>query len=247
MNINSNIVRPGTMFRVVKPTKDSVFGIGTTGFIGYVKGQDQNFSNVVFYKVIIMRRGKGGKARLEPCEISVPIFLPESKSLKITFPKINRKYFVFIDTSLSLIPRSVLKFSNHLFLGWASSWGYFLNKLHTTVKRIKIWPNDSKHVLNTLLELPNKFAENPTYTLENYTAQEFRIKVVAEIRQFESILSGCAIDYLYKITCIEQKAFIDLLKNMESPESGEKKQLKEISNFITNKIVKLETSMQLRK
>ena len=94
----SNIVRPGIMFQVIKPTKDSIFGIGTTGFIGYVKGQDQDFPNVVFYEVIRTRRGKSGKARLESGEISTPIFFPKYKDLETVFPKIDRKHFIFINT-----------------------------------------------------------------------------------------------------------------------------------------------------
>jgi hypothetical protein len=241
----SNIVRPGIMFRVIKPTKDNVFGIGTTGFIGYVKGQDQDFPNVVFYEVIITRRGKSGKARLDPGEISTPIFFPKYKNLETVFPEIDRKHFIFIDTSTDLISKDILEFDNHQFLGWATSWGYFLNKLNTMVRKIKVWPNDLEHVLNIIRDLPHRFMEDPIYTLENYTSQKFRIAVVTEIRRFESALSRCAIKYLYKITCIEQKAIINLHKNAKDLKLDEE-QLKKVNTLITNKMTRLETIMLLK-
>lgn len=241
----SNIVRPGIMFQVIKPTKDSIFGIGTTGFVGYVKGQDQNFPNVVFYEVIITRRGKNGKARLESEEISAPIFFPKYKNLETVFPKIDRKHFIFINTNINLMPENILEFDNYQFLGWASSWGCFLSKLNTMVRKIKWWPNDSEHVLNIIKGLPHRFIEDPTYALKNYTSQEFRMTVITQIRHFESTLSRCAIEYLYKITCIEQKAIINLRKNVKNFKLDEE-QLKKVNTLITNKMFKLEKIMKLQ-
>lgn len=236
----SNIVRPGIMFQAIKPTKDNVFGIGTTGFIGYVKGQDQDFPNVVFYEVVITHRGKGGKARLEFGEISTPIFFPKYKNLETTFPKIDRKHFIFINTNINLMPENILKFDDHQFLGWASSWGCFLSKLNTTVKRIKVWPDDSEHVLNIIKDLPYRFMEDPTYALENYTSQEFRTTVVTEIRHFESVLSRCAIEYLYKITRVEQKAVMNLYNNVKVLKLDEK-QLRKVNTSIMNRMFKLKS------
>ena len=241
----SNIVRPGIMFQVIKPTKDNIFGPGTTGFITYVKGQDQDFPNVVFYKVIITRRGKGGKMRLESDEISIPIFLPKCRNLKSILPKIDRKHFVFIDVSLSLMPKNILEFDNHSFLGWALSWGCFLDKLHTRVRKVKWWPDDPSCTLNIIKTLSNRFMEDPSYTLENYTSQEFRTNVVTKIRHFESILSRCAIEYLYKTICIEQKAIISLRKNAEHLKL-DMEQLKKVNTLTTNKMTRLETIMQLK-
>ena len=241
----SNIVRPGIMFQAIKPTKDNIFGIGTTGFIGYVKGQDQDFPNVVFYEVVITHRGKSGKARLEFEEISTPIFFPKYKNLETVFPEIDRKHFIFINTNINLMPKNILEFDNHQFLGWASSWGCFLSKLNTTVKRIKVWPDDSEHVLNIIRELPHRFMEDPTYVLKNYTSQEFRTTVVTEVRHLESVLSRCAIEYLYKTTCIEQKAIIDLRKNVKNLKLDEE-QLKKVNTLITNEMFKLEKIMKLQ-
>ena len=242
----NNIVRPGTMFKVVKPTKDGVFGIGTTGFIGYVKGQDQDFPNVVFYKVIITRRGKGGKTRLESGEISIPIFVPKCKNLETVLPKIDRKHFVFINTNSNLMPKTILELDNHSFLGWASAWGCFLNKLHTMVKRIKIWPVDSTHILNIIRELPNRFIDNPTHTLENCTSQDFRTTTTMEIRLFESTLSRCAIEYLYRTTYIERNAIINLSNNAKDLKLNIG-QLEKTKTSITNKLNVLEKIIDLRK
>lgn len=242
----SNIVRPGTMFEVIKPTKDNIFGIGTVGFVGYVKGQDQDFPNVIFYKVVIIRRGKSGKARLEYGEISVPIFLPEYKNSKSIFPKINRKHFVFVNTSVDLMPKKISEFNNHSFLGWVTAWGCFLNKLHTTVKRIKIWPFDSDHTLNIIRELPNKFIENPAHVIKNYTSHAFKTTAVIEIRLFESTLSRCAMEYLCKTTYIEHNAIINLSDNIKDLKL-DAKQLEETRNFIVNKLDTLKTAIRLRK
>lgn len=241
----SNIVRPGIMFKVIKPTKDSVFGIGTTGFIGYVKGQDQDFPNVIFYKIIITRRGKSGKTRLEPGEISVPIFLPKCKNLETILPKVDRKYFVFIDTNQDLMPRNVFELDNHSFLGWASAWGCFLSKLHTRVKKIKVWPSDSTHILNIIRRLPNRFIDDPTNTLKNCTSQDFRTTTAMEIRFFESTLSRCAVEYLYRTTHIEHSAVVNLLNNTENLKL-DAEQLKKIKTSIANKLDTLETIIELR-
>lgn len=242
----SNVVRPGIMFKVIRPTKDSVFGTGTTGFIGYVKGQDQDFPNVIFYKVIITRRGKSGKARLEPGEISVPIFLPKCKNLETILPKIDRKHFVFIDTNLNLMPKEIFEFDNHSFLGWAAAWGCFLSKLHTMVKKIKAWPSDSNHVLNVIRGLPNRFIEDSTHVVENCTSQGFRTTAAIEIRILESTLSRCAMEYLYKTTHIEHNAIVNLLSNIKNLKL-DIEQLKETETSIVNKLDTLETAIELRK
>lgn len=242
----SNMVRPGTMFQVIKPTKDGIFGIGTTGFIGYVKGQDRDFPNVVFYEVIITRRGKSGKARLEPEEISTPIFFPRYKNLETVFPEIDRKRFIFINTNTNLVPKSILKYSNHQFLGWASSWGYFLSKLNTTVKKIKVWPNNPEHVLNVIRKLPRKFIEDPVYALKQYTSQEFKIVAVTEIRHFESALSRCSIEHLYRTTNIERKAIVNLCNNAKTFKL-DKEQLKKTNTSITDKMFKLKSVWRIKK
>ncbi|MEA3296173.1 MAG: hypothetical protein U9Q27_03495 [Patescibacteria group bacterium] len=238
----NNIVRPGIMFQVIKPTKDNIFRVGTIGFIKYVEGQDQNFPNIVFYKVIIIRRGKSGKFRLESNEISVPIFLPKHENIENIFSKVNHKHFLFINTSLNLMPKNILNFDNYSFLGWATSWGHFLNKLYTKVKGIEAWPHNKNHILNIITRLPNKFIETPEHTLKTFTTKQFRTKIIMEIRRFESVLSRCAIKYLYEITCIEQKALIYSFKNPDIFKL-EKKQFEKINQSIKNKIAKLETNI----
>lgn len=244
----SNIVQTGTTFEVVAPTKNTTFGIGTKGVVSYVEGYDKDFKNVVYYKVIIMRRGKAGKKRIELKQISMPIFIPKCSNLKYILPKANHKHFVFADINRRFTEQNILEFDNHLFLAWTCAYGKYLYKLHSVIRKIKIWPKDKNHILNTINNIQRKFTDNQTDALNTYTSNKFRKLAITEIRLFEATLSGCVIDYLYKLANLEKNAISTIISNYK------KIRIKDVSLYkqfleltVKNKIDVFDKILKIRK
>ena len=51
----------GQKFKVIEPTKDTAFGIGSLGFVSFLEKMDSSFMNVAQLQTTIIRKGKGGK------------------------------------------------------------------------------------------------------------------------------------------------------------------------------------------
>lgn len=208
----SNIVQTGTVFEVIAPTKSTTFSVGTKGVISYVEGYDKDFRNIVYYKVIIMRRGKGGKKRIELEQVLMPVFVPECSNLKCILPKTN-KQFMFVDMNKQFIEQNVFGFDDHLFLAWAYAYGKYLHKLHSMTGKYKIWPGDKNCVLNTINNIQEKFVDDQANALNVYASNKFRKLAITEIRLFEATLSRCVIDYLRKLANLEKNAISAIISN----------------------------------
>lgn len=242
----NNILQPGTMFEVVKPTKDTTFGVGTLGVISYIEGYGQEFPNVVYYKIVTMRRGKTGKDRIALNQISTPVFTPNCSNLKRILPDINNKYFVFIKPNYSLTGKSIFAFEDHQFLSWAYAYTRYLSKLYTLATKVDIWPQNSDHILNRIYRFETKFVKDQPDTIKTYTTQQFKEAAVSEIRYFESMLASCGIDYLYKVAQIKKEAIHVLIKNAKSIKLENVELFKRALKLIMGEIKTLENARAAR-
>lgn len=242
-----NILQPGTMFKIIKPTKDSSFGVETLGFISHVEGSSKNFPNVIYYNVVIIRRGRTGKVRLELKQISTPIFTPKCKNIEYILPEIDYKNFVFIDPKYDLVGKSILKFKDQLFLGWVYAYEKYLYRLHTLTTKIRIWPDSGNHVLNTIDKLQNEFASDSQATVETYTTAEFRKIAINEIRHFETMLASCGIDYLCRVVYIEKCAMSAIVTNAKNIKLENIKTAIHNLELIINRLTKLKKISKTRK
>lgn len=209
-NIKSQLFHHGSKFIVTGESEDSTYGPGTTGFISFVKGFDQDFPNVAYLVVSIVRRGKGGKLRVERAEISTPIFEFDSEILKENMPDEKRRFYVHIEGQQNLA--NVNDMSSVDFIGWAFAISMFVNKLSQCSKHFKPWPNSSNHVLNKALNASDIWSESEEYAIESLSNLDFRNSFVREARIMESTLVKSSLGYMSKVAGLEEAAAIHLLK-----------------------------------
>lgn len=202
----SQIFNTGTKFIVTDDTKDSTFGPGTVGFVSYVKGHDQDYSNVVYINAAVIRRGKTGKKRIDFSEMSTPIFDFKDENLTKVMPEEKRRYYVHIEPVLPYEDR-IQKMSDIDFLGWAHSQARYVQKLSTRAKHVAVWPSDSGSILNRILNINENFSEDMDDSLTNAVTRE---KFSRNIRMLESTLVKSALLYMCKVSELEKRAIADL-------------------------------------
>lgn len=230
--LKSQIFRVGTKFIVTENTKDSLFGPGTMGYISFVKGRDQDFSNVVYLKTVMIRRGKTGKERLDSSEISTPIF--ELDGIGNIMPDEARRYYVHI-SPLPTDYMDVTEMQDIEFLGWMYANTLYINKLNTKAKYNSLWPGEYDNVLNKILRINEGYLENPESIKAEYNDAHYRAEIIDQIRSMESSLVRCAVAYLYRVANMEFNAAYDLQEiNTEGLYD-----MKKTSDFYENKKNKL--------
>lgn len=204
--LNSQIFSPGTKFIVTENTKDNTFGPGTTGFISYVKGHDQDYSNVVYLQTVILKRGKNGKKRLDNSELSTPVFDIEDENLVKVMPEEKRRYYVHIEPVI-YCEKDVLNMTDMDFIGWSHCQSMYVNKLSRRSSLMNSWPEDGNHYLNKILNINEFFTED---IINEYSGNEFRQKFTKIIRILEATLVKSALIYLVKTSEIEKRAISEL-------------------------------------
>jgi len=209
-NIKSQLFHHGSKFIVTGESEDSTYGPGTMGFISFVKGFDQDFPNVAYLVVSVVRRGKGGKLRVERAEISTPIFEFDNAALKENMPDEKRRFYVHIEGQQNLT--NVNDMLSVDFIGWAFAIAMFVNKLSQCSKHFKPWPNSSAHVLNKALNAADIWAESEEHAVEVLSDPDFRNSFVREARIMESTLVKSSLGYMAKVAGLEEAAATHLLK-----------------------------------
>jgi len=227
--LRSNIFKSGTKFVVTERIQDSTFGPGTTGFISYVKGFDQDYKNVAFFECVVSKRGKAGKNRMDITQISTPIFLIEDEKMADLMPDNKRKYYVSIEEVESL--SSLLDIDEIDFIGVAFAKALFLHKLSGRANRISVWPKDNEDLLNKFLNMNVFFNEDPERIVKRYSKVEIREEFIKRLRILDATLFKCALLYSQQIMEIELEAIAAL----DKAGIGTKKEMTRTTKFINDK------------
>jgi hypothetical protein len=224
----SCIFTAGTGIRVTNNTKDNILSTGTKGYMSFVLGPDQDFPNVVHGEVVVIRRGKGGKERLEVTALSTPIFLVGG-GFKEHMPDPERKCFVEIET-VDSEPKSVMDFKDVEFLGWATSLIRFVHKLSTQEKYTKVWPMKQEDILNQAYHAAAAWKEDPDYAKTILAQPEKRRQLLKRLRFVEASLANCNVMYTEKVLEVEYRA-AEKLKSLwkGSGKFGKKKDVMDIA------------------
>ena len=229
--IKSQVFATGTKFTVTDETKDSTFGPGTTGFITYVKGRDQDFGNVIYYRAAIIKRGKTGKERLEMSDISTPVFDLEDENIHHILPDEKRRYYVHIRPLIH--PENVMDMEDMDFLAYAFAYSRWVRKLNTRAKHVNAWPNDPASILNSFVRMDEYYSEDGTFAKHEYSNPERRDMFIKTIRIMESTLVKCALSYMEKVAEIESQAVRQILSC--DHKIGDKAALMKTLEFYSNK------------
>jgi len=202
--IKSSIFKPGTKFVMSEETTDSVVGPGTTGFVSHVKGVDHDYTNVVYFEAVIIKRGKSGKERLDVIELSTPIFDIDNEELRKSMPEERRKYYTHIDQVQN--KTNLLNVDKIEFMGWVLAYSRYVHKLSTKTNQIEAWPQDPNDIMNIMVHLNNYYDDSPNSVLENYAHKNIRGPIILNIRKREALLVKCSLSYLFKLANIEYQA-----------------------------------------
>lgn len=206
--MRSNIFRPGERFFITDKSTDGKFIPGSIGFVSFVKGVDQQFPNVVHLSVVITKKGKNGKERIEVGDLSAPIFDVELTKDNIELPGPDRKFFTHIEH----MPIGITNLSDmcvYDFMGWAFSKAKFLHKLSGKVQHIRVWPNSS--LINTTMELPMHMSDSISSTKEFFSRTENINELLTLLAKTEAKLARCYVDYMCKTAELELGAARNLL------------------------------------
>lgn len=210
--LKSQIFTAGTKFVVAENSVDGTFGPGTTGYLSYVKGRDQDYKNVVYYRFITIQRGKGGKERLEVNELSTPVFEIEHENMAKLLPDAKRRYFVHIDPVLPAY-NSIFEMPEIDFLAWSLAYAKLIRKLNTRAKHVNAWPGDPADPLNGFIRLDEYYGEDPGFAKSEYANPTARKRFIGRIRIMESTLMKCSLSYMTKVAEIEQAAIHEIIKS----------------------------------
>lgn len=198
-SLSSNILYTGNKFVVTEKTVDGTFRPGTTGIVSYIKGIDTGCSNVVYLTAVILKRGKTGKSRIDLEQVSTPIFSFKTMDSSEVMPDKKRKRYIFAEPDVQIY-RTVHEMESLEFLGWASAWALYLQKLSKCTKPFCIWPKKSGDLMNKMLNISSYWYENAKYTIEDFCSHQQRDRFVKQMRTLESTLINCSLSYMIKVT-----------------------------------------------
>lgn len=199
--LQSNLLEAGAKFVVTDKFKDNTFPPGTLGFVCQIKGVDDNYQNLAKASVTIIRRGKGGKPRLDFNNVLLPIFMVDSENFNKIMPvEDSRKYFFHIERESNPI-NDVRSIDSLDFVGWASAMAQRVKKMSDSCKHKK-WPEDKAHPVRRILNnIGERFYENPEKCLSEFGLVDFRLEFVDALRKMSS--SMARIHLMFDITKVE--------------------------------------------
>lgn len=192
----SNLLTPGMKFVVTEDVKENTFGPGTTGFMSHIKNADSDYEDVANVVVSIIRRGKGGKQRLDVSSMSIPIFSDLRMLKHKNYLPIGRRHYVHIK-SINFDVDDLMTMPSIDFLGWAAAYSRYLHHLVQSIAKPKkgLWPNDSHHNLNIGMRLPDIYLQNDEATIAALNTEAWKDQFIVEARAKESALIKCALRY----------------------------------------------------
>lgn len=182
-NLESGLFETGVKFTITNKFKDGTFTPGSMGFTSSVLGIDHDHQNVAEIQVIIIRKGKAGKHRLNQNILLVPIFLLDNKNFMKLLPVGTKKYFVQMERVES--PIDTMEMAPIDFMGWSSAMALRLEKMSRDCHHRR-WPNASSNPLNKILRANESFDEDPDYFMKELANEDSRSSFVHELRRMDS-------------------------------------------------------------
>jgi len=225
--LKCNITDAGSMFTVGESIKDTTFPPGTLGFTSFIQGPDYEIPNIVFQQVVTIRRGKGGKPRLNTNTLLCPIFplFPEHKKKVFTTDE-ERKYFV--DLELVNPPLCNLTDPNKVpsieFMGWVLARALFVKELDKANyppnneimqaiglgggKQMNVWKTTKTSILSEFITKAERYFNDG---MEDRLEMEFclpgrRAELLKDLAQKESCLAIPRLEYTRRVTGVIKAA-----------------------------------------
>jgi hypothetical protein len=193
----------GAKFKVVSPSNDSTYGVGTLGFISYIESIDPSFMNVAMTYAIIIRRGKGGKHRLDYTKMYIPIFPIDHEGFAKAMPTGGvRRPYLTIERDMPKIT-NIMDLTDIEFLGWACSQARRLRFMSEQCRHFK-WPSAKKHPINSKVRTNDYIEEDPPAYLSQYTSSDYRTQFLDCLRPMLSTM--IRVDLIHNMAHAEASA-----------------------------------------
>lgn len=232
--LECSIQPAGCPFTITDELKDSLLPPKTTGFISYVMGPDHNHPNIVFQQVVVTRRGKSGKPRINNNTLLCPIFKVAGIDSSVMFSKKEeRKHFVNLDTvpsqTVSIIGENTPIDNN--FLAWLLARSLLVKELDQAIYRsdnrimqvaglnngqrqVKVWPRDNKNVLRLFVDHIEGYRNNDELDIirDSFCLPEIKDNLLKDIKAKELLLLIPRMEYQQKVA----KVLLDALDWVEA-------------------------------
>lgn len=256
--LETTICDSGTPFTIGNEVKDGTFIPGSSGFMSMTLGPECTCPNVMFYKAVIVRRGKGGKDRFEQVMLLAPIFKLPGVPLTFLIPE-NEGRQHFVDISVRHAPinlsseydnnNGTLKFVEEGLgingvVGCLKAKTMFLKELDNVTKAANhplaekigtagvmqnVWPN--KHSsLNTFdKNIDHLYNSNELAHIRNEFCISPNIEnLLNEIRRVEALLMLPRIEHLSKVEMVAVSALKYIMEKLKSSDGKKLKNSKEL-------------------
>lgn len=260
----------GNFFTINDNIKDSLFSVGTTGVLSCVLGSDHNNSNIIYQDVVITRRGKKGKRRLENVTLLTPIFKVPELAIEEIIPKsAERKGFVDIDVDEDTTIETIKTLPDYDFVSWVYSRLKFIHRLDQVCypgnnptrltdtiaskiglnnnKHVSIWPKDGR-IVNFFNDISAQAQHGGgEIPIDDYVTQESRTSLLLSLRKLEASLVIPRLAHQQRICSI----FVDALDFLEKTLSEKKtenveKMIKNTREETVMKINNIEKAIKAR-
>jgi len=196
--LKSNLFNPGTKFIATDDIKDTTLPPNSLGFFSFFKSPDRDYQNVVYARVIIIRRGKTGQERIEQKEISLPIFLDKRMLDHEEYLPIGRRLYLHVKEE-PFAERNLMSISPLEFLGWCLAYTRYLKYITESF----IYPTRRAHWDEQVVgrniynadKIATFFVDSPAETIRTFAGRDFRNEFVVSARKLESKLIKCVCSY----------------------------------------------------
>lgn len=261
----------GTLFRVEDAINDKTFHAGSKGFLSFIMGPDCNCPNVVFHKVVTIRRGKTGKPRINQNMILAPIFHLPGVPLSFTIPEdVERKYFVNIgltpDDTMDVMSKDQDdKDARLLFLGQLYARSSFAKELDTVIypgdhdvtkavgvtpgSKIKIWPTGKASMVRKFQnEIEAFFSSGEHAVIDDYFWEyERREHLLKRLHEIEASLTIPKLEYQRKVgeTMLDALKYLD--DKLKTKDAEKLDNLDDLKDSISNTKEAVKNSIKITK
>jgi hypothetical protein len=207
--IYPSLPEPGSSFIINGFVKDSSYGIGSKGYVSFITYTHETYQNIAKIVAMMIRRGKGGKPRLEKMELCVPIFVyfENEENFRKIMPNVSdmRNYSSIEIEETHNEPTDLLSVPTIEFIGWSSAVITALNHAASKAK-YGTWPEDQAHPLNRFRRLPEVYSDDYARFDEVYENKNNRAFVIEQIRQVDASLFKIKMGYRLKMLDIIMNA-----------------------------------------
>jgi hypothetical protein len=185
--LTSKLLEPGAIFTVTDAVKDSSFPPGSLGFVSFISGIDDSFQDIARVSVVMIRKGKTGKARVLNTTLHVPIFYVDHKGFNKLLPEDGvRKCYVHIERHMAPA-MDLMEIPPLMFLGYAVALSRRIKHMSDQCRHKK-WPEAKGHPINIMRQLSGYFEEDPDGLIEKYATAPFRLDFMNKARYMVSSL-----------------------------------------------------------